>query len=137
MIQATQQSTLSLSFLNPIQTLGLQLRAQSHTSRKKKMRVTKRVLWIFMAKVNPQPNQQISLKDKSIIVLYVDKTKHVPKTKFARHLERHVNENAEIAQALQFRKSSKDRKVILEKFRNLGNFKHNQLLKPQDQAVLK
>lgn len=39
-----------------------------------------------------------------------------PQTKFARHLERHVNENAEIAQALQFPKSSKDRKVLLEKF---------------------
>lgn len=52
-----------------------------------------------------------------------------PQTKFARHLERHVNENAEIAQALQLPKSSKDRKVLLEKFRNLGNFKHNSIVK--------
>ncbi|TRZ01011.1 hypothetical protein DNTS_014266, partial [Danionella cerebrum] len=42
-------------------------------------------------------------------------------TKLARHLETHVNENAEVAQALQFSKSSKARKVLLEKLRNLEN----------------
>ncbi|XP_073714013.1 uncharacterized protein [Misgurnus anguillicaudatus] len=60
-----------------------------------------------------------------------------PQTKFARHLERHVNENAEIAQALQFPKSSKDRKVLLEKFRNLGNFKHNSIVKTTGSGCLK
>lgn len=60
-----------------------------------------------------------------------------PQTKFARHLERHVNENAEIAQALQFPKSSKDRKVLLEKFRNLGNFKHNSVVKTTGSGCLK
>ncbi|XP_051730105.1 uncharacterized protein LOC127501876 isoform X2 [Ctenopharyngodon idella] len=60
-----------------------------------------------------------------------------PQTKFARHLERHVNENAEIAQALQFPKSSKDRKVLLEKFRNLGNFKHNSVVKITGSGCLK
>ncbi|XP_039526242.1 uncharacterized protein LOC120478421 isoform X3 [Pimephales promelas] len=60
-----------------------------------------------------------------------------PQTKFARHLERHVNENAEIAQALQFPKSSKDRKVLLEKFRNLGNFKHNSTVKTTGSGCLK
>lgn len=42
---------------------------------KTKMRVTKRVLWIFLAKVNPQPNQQNSLKAKLIIALYVENLK--------------------------------------------------------------
>ncbi|KAI2645355.1 Dolichyl-phosphate-mannose--protein mannosyltransferase 3 [Labeo rohita] len=60
-----------------------------------------------------------------------------PQTKFARHLERHVNENAEVAQALQFPKSSKDRKVLLEKFRNLGNFKHNSVVKTTGSGCLK
>lgn len=60
-----------------------------------------------------------------------------PQTKFARHPERHVNENAEIAQALQFPKSSKDRKVLLEKFRNLGNFKHNSIVKTTGSGCLK
>ncbi|ROI46639.1 N-lysine methyltransferase KMT5A [Anabarilius grahami] len=60
-----------------------------------------------------------------------------PQTKFARHLERHVNENAEIALALQFPKSSKDRKVLLEKFRNLGNFKHNSVVKTTGSGCLK
>ncbi len=60
-----------------------------------------------------------------------------PQTKFARHLERHVNENAEIAKALQFPKSSKDRKVLLEKFQNLGNFKHNSIVKTTGSGCLK
>ncbi|KAK0136276.1 hypothetical protein N1851_027826 [Merluccius polli] len=60
-----------------------------------------------------------------------------PQTKFACHLEKHVNENAEIAQALQFPKSSKDRKVLLEKFRNLGNFKHNSIVKTTGSGCLK
>ncbi|XP_041953098.1 uncharacterized protein LOC121712978 isoform X4 [Alosa sapidissima] len=60
-----------------------------------------------------------------------------PQTKFARHLEKHVNENAEIAQALQFPKSSKDRRVLLEKFRNLGNFKHNSTVKTTGSGCLK
>ncbi|XP_072558475.1 uncharacterized protein [Paramormyrops kingsleyae] len=60
-----------------------------------------------------------------------------PQTKFARHLERHVNENAEVAQALQFPKSSKDRKVLLEKFRNLGNFRHNSVVKTTGSGCLK
>ncbi|KAK7132910.1 hypothetical protein R3I93_019232 [Phoxinus phoxinus] len=60
-----------------------------------------------------------------------------PQTKLARHLERHVNENAEIAQALQFSKTSKDRKVLLEKFRNLGNFKHNSIVKTTGSGCLK
>ncbi|KAL4008506.1 hypothetical protein ACER0C_002358 [Sarotherodon galilaeus] len=60
-----------------------------------------------------------------------------PQTKFARHLETHVNENAEVAQALQLPKSSKDRKVHLERLRNLGNFKHNSAVKTTGSGCLK
>lgn len=60
-----------------------------------------------------------------------------PQTKFARHLETHVNENAEVAQVLQLPKSSKDRKVHLERLRNLGNFKHNSAVKTTGSGCLK
>ncbi|XP_026011847.1 uncharacterized protein LOC113014492 isoform X4 [Astatotilapia calliptera] len=60
-----------------------------------------------------------------------------PQTKFARHLETHENENAEVAQVLQLPKSSKDRKVHLERLRNLGNFKHNSAVKTTGSGCLK
>lgn len=60
-----------------------------------------------------------------------------PQTKITRHLQTHVNENAEIAQALQLPRSSKDRKVLLEKLRNLGNFKHNSDVKTTGSGCLK
>ncbi len=60
-----------------------------------------------------------------------------PQTKCARHLERHVNENAEIAQTLQFPKSSKEKRFFLTNSETLATSSTTQLLKPQDQAVLK
>ncbi|XP_063049874.1 uncharacterized protein LOC134444490 [Engraulis encrasicolus] len=60
-----------------------------------------------------------------------------PQTKIARHLQTHLSENAEIAQAFQAAKSSKERKILLEKLRNLGNFKHNTDVKTTGSGCLK
>ncbi|MEQ2259538.1 hypothetical protein XENORESO_013403, partial [Xenotaenia resolanae] len=47
-----------------------------------------------------------------------------PQSKITRHLKTHKTD-AEIAYAFSLPEDSKDRKVILEKMRNKGNFKHN------------
>ncbi|MED6246377.1 hypothetical protein ATANTOWER_017030 [Ataeniobius toweri] len=46
-----------------------------------------------------------------------------PQSKMTRHLKTH-NTHAKIAYAFSLPEDSKDRKVILEKMRNKGNFKH-------------
>ncbi|XP_019898942.2 uncharacterized protein LOC105020687 isoform X2 [Esox lucius] len=48
-----------------------------------------------------------------------------PQAKFSRHLKRHEKENAEIAYVLSLDIASRQRKVLLEKLRNRGNFQHN------------
>lgn len=48
-----------------------------------------------------------------------------PQFKIARHFKTHVNDNLDIAQALGLPLASKERKELLEKLRNKGNFIHN------------
>ncbi|CAB1345119.1 unnamed protein product [Coregonus sp. 'balchen'] len=48
-----------------------------------------------------------------------------PQSKISRHLKQHEKENAEIAYALSLDIASRQRKVLLEKLRNKGNFQHN------------
>ena len=45
--------------------------------------------------------------------------------KIARHSKTHVNEDADIAQALSLPAGSRIRKELLDKLRNRGNFMHN------------
>lgn len=106
--------------------------AQSHASRKQKMHVAKRVL--FYISQNESPTKSTKLIKSTVNFCFVCGK---PQTKFARHLETHVNENAEVAQVLQLPKSSKDRKVHLERLRNLGNFKHNSAVKTTGSGCLK
>ncbi|XP_072545195.1 uncharacterized protein [Salminus brasiliensis] len=46
-------------------------------------------------------------------------------SKIARHLKVHRQENSEIAKAFKLKKSSKERKHVLEVLRNRGNYQHN------------
>lgn len=48
-----------------------------------------------------------------------------PQTKFARHLKVHEKTNVDVAQALALPKHSKERKKLLDNFRNKGNQEHN------------
>ncbi|XP_047460236.1 uncharacterized protein LOC125019481 [Mugil cephalus] len=47
-------------------------------------------------------------------------------SKISRHLLTHRGEEPDIAQVLKLRRNSKERKILLEKLRNRGNYKHNQ-----------
>ncbi|KAL6472038.1 hypothetical protein MHYP_G00206880 [Metynnis hypsauchen] len=47
-----------------------------------------------------------------------------PQSKFSRHLKTHMND-IEVSEALSFPKYSKERKRLLEKIRNKGNYQHN------------
>ncbi|KAI3364056.1 hypothetical protein L3Q82_010888 [Scortum barcoo] len=47
-------------------------------------------------------------------------------SKIARHLSKHKKEDPDIAEAFLLPKNSKERKRLLEKLRNKGNFEHNQ-----------
>ncbi|XP_053724141.1 uncharacterized protein LOC128760622 isoform X2 [Synchiropus splendidus] len=49
-----------------------------------------------------------------------------PQSKIARHLKKHKKEEPEIAEAFSFPKNSKERRKLLNKLRNRGNFEHNQ-----------
>ncbi|KAI4830674.1 hypothetical protein KUCAC02_002290 [Chaenocephalus aceratus] len=49
-----------------------------------------------------------------------------PQSKIARHFKKHEKEQPEIAEAFMFPKHSKERKRLLEKLRNKGNYHHNQ-----------
>ncbi|XP_036449709.1 uncharacterized protein LOC118823944 isoform X2 [Colossoma macropomum] len=58
-------------------------------------------------------------------------------TKIARHLKVHKQGNFEIANAFKLRKSSKERKRILEVLRNRGNYQHNNKVLSQRRGVIK
>ncbi|MED6284205.1 hypothetical protein CHARACLAT_016922, partial [Characodon lateralis] len=49
-----------------------------------------------------------------------------PQTKISRHLFTHRKEEPEIAEAFALRRNSKERKKLLDKLRNRGNYNHNQ-----------
>lgn len=77
------------------------------------------------------------LKDSSCThknYCYVCKT---PQTKISRHFKKHKNEEPEIAQAFLFPKHSKERKGLLEKLRNKGNYDHNQEVMMHQKGPLK
>ncbi|XP_073716136.1 uncharacterized protein [Misgurnus anguillicaudatus] len=48
-----------------------------------------------------------------------------PQSKYSRHLKVHEKTNAEVARALALPKHSKERKQLLDKLRNQGNYEHN------------
>ncbi|XP_073667579.1 uncharacterized protein [Paramisgurnus dabryanus] len=48
-----------------------------------------------------------------------------PQSKFTRHLKIHENTNMDVARALALPKHSKERKKLLDKLRNKGNYEHN------------
>ncbi|KAM3612304.1 uncharacterized protein V6R79_006508 [Siganus canaliculatus] len=49
-----------------------------------------------------------------------------PQTKISRHFKKHERTEPDIAAAFVLPKHSKDRKMLLEKLRNRGNYEHNQ-----------
>ncbi|KAL6477443.1 hypothetical protein MHYP_G00132780 [Metynnis hypsauchen] len=57
--------------------------------------------------------------------------------KIARHLKVHKQENFEIANAFKLRKSSKERKHILEVLRNRGNYQHNSMVLSRRTGLIK
>ncbi|XP_017546233.1 uncharacterized protein LOC108423451 isoform X1 [Pygocentrus nattereri] len=57
--------------------------------------------------------------------------------KIARHLKVHKQENFEIASAFKLRKSSKERKRILEVLRNRGNYQHNNMVLSRRTGLIK
>ncbi|XP_076587412.1 uncharacterized protein LOC143321144 isoform X2 [Chaetodon auriga] len=54
---------------------------------------------------------------------YICKT---PQSKISRHFKKHEKEDHDVAEAFSFPKNSKERKRLLEKLRNRGNYEHNQ-----------
>lgn len=68
----------------------------------------------------PNPKDTFSTKKN---YCYVCKK---PQSKIARHLKKHQSSEPEIAAAYLLPKHSKDRKRLLEKLRNKGNYEHNQ-----------
>lgn len=65
---------------------------------------------------------------------YVCKT---PQSKIARHLKKHEKEEPDIAQAFLLPKNSKERKKLLEKLRNKGNYEHNKEVLTNNDGLLK
>ncbi|KAK3560818.1 hypothetical protein QTP86_019507 [Hemibagrus guttatus] len=59
-----------------------------------------------------------------------------PQSKISRHLKKHMAE-VEVAKALSFPKNSKERKVLLEKLRNKGNYQHNTDVEKKGTGMLK
>ncbi|KAK3541018.1 hypothetical protein QTP86_011209 [Hemibagrus guttatus] len=59
-----------------------------------------------------------------------------PQSKISRHLKTHMAE-VEVAKALSFPKNSKERKVLLEKLRNKGNYQHNTDVEKKGTGMLK
>ncbi|KAL7872896.1 hypothetical protein AOLI_G00119670 [Acnodon oligacanthus] len=57
--------------------------------------------------------------------------------KIARHLKVHKQENFEIAKAFKLRKSSKERKHILEVLRKRGNYQHNSMVLSRRTGLIK
>lgn len=60
-----------------------------------------------------------------------------PQSKIARHLKKHEKEEPEIAEAFLLPKNSKERKKLLEKLRNKGNYEHNQEVLTSNNGLLK
>ncbi|XP_078146306.1 uncharacterized protein LOC144542825 [Centroberyx gerrardi] len=58
-------------------------------------------------------------------------------SKIARHLLKHKDEEPDIAEAFALRKNSKERKTLLEKLRNKGNYQHNQEVLQNHRGQLK
>lgn len=65
---------------------------------------------------------------------YVCKT---PQSKISRHLKKHEKVEPDIAEAFSFPKNSKERKRLLEKLRNKGNYEHNQEVMRKHDGQLK
>ena len=65
---------------------------------------------------------------------YVCKT---PQSKISRHLKKHEKGELDIAEAFSFPKKSKERKRLLEKLRNRGNYEHNQEVLRNHEGQLK
>ncbi|XP_054865957.1 uncharacterized protein LOC118470098 isoform X2 [Amphiprion ocellaris] len=65
---------------------------------------------------------------------YVCKT---PQSKIARHLKKHEKEEPAIAEVFLLPKNSKERKRLLEKLRNKGNYEHNQEVLAHNDGLLK
>ncbi|XP_048830876.1 uncharacterized protein LOC125725220 isoform X8 [Brienomyrus brachyistius] len=59
-----------------------------------------------------------------------------PQSKISRHLKTHLTE-VEVAEALSFPKRSKERKRLLEKIRNKGNYRHNSNVLEKGNGLLK
>ncbi|XP_076829569.1 uncharacterized protein LOC143485412 isoform X2 [Brachyhypopomus gauderio] len=59
-----------------------------------------------------------------------------PQSKISRHLKIHMTE-VEVAEALSFPKHSKERKRLLEKIRNKGNYQHNSNVLQKGSGLLK
>ncbi|XP_029974322.1 uncharacterized protein LOC115407893 isoform X2 [Salarias fasciatus] len=83
------------------------------------------------AKIAPAPNESSYAKNN---YCYVCKT---PQSKIARHLKKHEKEEPAIAEAFSLPKYSKERKKLLEKLRNKGNFEHNQEVLTNNDGLLK
>ncbi|XP_057187527.1 uncharacterized protein LOC130552880 isoform X2 [Triplophysa rosa] len=60
-----------------------------------------------------------------------------PQSKIARHFQKHQDTETEIAAAFALPKHSKDRKRLLEKLRNRGNYEHNQEVMTNKNGPLK
>ncbi|XP_054637986.1 uncharacterized protein LOC129185220 isoform X2 [Dunckerocampus dactyliophorus] len=65
---------------------------------------------------------------------YVCKT---PQSKIARHLKQHEKDEPDIAEAFLHPNNSKERKKLLEKLRNKGNYEHNQEVPTNNEGFLK
>ncbi|KAF3856684.1 hypothetical protein F7725_017407 [Dissostichus mawsoni] len=60
-----------------------------------------------------------------------------PQSKFTRHLKTHEKTSVDVAQALALPKDSKERKKMLNKLRNKGNYKHNKEVLTSGAGLLK
>ncbi|XP_042578512.1 uncharacterized protein LOC109065761 isoform X4 [Cyprinus carpio] len=60
-----------------------------------------------------------------------------PQSKISRHFKQHQNSETEIAAAFSLPKHSQDRKRLLEKLRNRGNYQHNQEVIERKRGPLK
>ncbi|KAF4114370.1 uncharacterized protein LOC131539370 isoform X2 [Onychostoma macrolepis] len=60
-----------------------------------------------------------------------------PQSKISRHFKQHQNSEMEIAAAFSLPKHSQDRKRLLEKLRNRGNYQHNQEVIERKRGPLK
>lgn len=60
-----------------------------------------------------------------------------PQSKFTRHLKTHEKTSVDVAQALALPKDSKERKKMLNKLRNKGNYEHNKEVLTSGSGLLK